>query len=224
MNEKKVSLLEFENNPNIGLYMFVNDKFCIIGEKIDEKKQKQIEEILQVPVYIVSVLATSLVGVFVCGNEDLLFIPEIQDYEKKEFEKIAKKHNMKLITITNRLNTLGNNICVGKDALILNNEYSEKFIEKIKEETNYKIIQINHPEYKATGALCRYINQKYFISQELEEDDMKDIIDQVAGVGTVNSGSNFVSSGIVGNKNGILIGSISSTVEIQNIVETLEYI
>lgn len=224
MTKKKVSLLEFENNPNIGLYMFANDKFCIIGEKLEKAKQEQIEDILQVPVYVVSTLSTSLVGVFVTGNNDYLFIPEIQNHEKEEFEKIAKKHDMKLITLTNRLNTLGNNICVGADTLIVNDEYSEKFIESIQKETKYKIIKLEHDKYKAAGAMCKYLNGKYFVSQELNEQDVYEIIKQVAGVGTVNSGSNFIASGMIGNKNGILIGSLSSTIEIQNIVESLEYI
>lgn len=224
MSEKKVSLLEFESNANIGLYMFANDKFCIIGQKLDKGKQEQIEEILQVPVYVVSVLSTLLVGVFVAGNNEYLFIPEVSNFEKEEFEKIAKKHDMKLMVLKNRLNTLGNNICVGDNYLIINDEYSESFIQTIKTQTKYNVLTLEHEQYKSAGAMCRFLNEKYFVSQELNEDNLNPIIDKIVGVGTVNSGSNFVSSGIVGNKNGVLIGSLSSTVEIQNIVESLDYI
>lgn len=222
MEKKNISLLEFEGNANIGLYFFVNDKFCILGNNIEEEKLKEIEKNLNVPVYKASILGTDLIGVFVTGNNNYLLIPKCYDYEVKIFEKIAKNHDIKLETIDNNLNTFGNNICFGKNQIFINSDYNENFINKLKKITKYNITKINHHEFNSAGAICTYINDKYFVSQELDEDYFKEVLDEIGGVGTVNSGSNFVSSGIVGNKFGILIGSLSSTIEIQNIVESLD--
>jgi len=224
MVKKKVSLLEFENNVNIGLYMFVNDKFCLIGQEVSEEKQKQIKDILNVPVYKVSVLSTELLGVFISGNNDFILVPELNKYEFEKLEEITKKHDVKLIQLTNKLNTFGNNICVGEDEILINDEYSEKFILNLEKETKLKIIKLSHEMYRSAGAICRFVNSKYFISQELDEEDVKEILDKVAGVGTVNAGSNFVASGIIGNKFGLLLGSMSTSIEIQNIVEDLDYL
>ena len=38
----KVALMEFEGNPNVGLYMFVNDKFCLVGKELDKSKWWQL--------------------------------------------------------------------------------------------------------------------------------------------------------------------------------------
>lgn len=222
--EDKIALLEFENNPNIGLYMIVNEYFALIGCEITKKKQKEIENIVKVPVYRVTALGTDLLGVFFTGNNSTLIIPEIYDYEKKIIEEITNKHNFKLITIENRLNTFGNNLCVLDDSIIVNNNYNKKFLEDIEKKTNLKPIKLKHEEFSAPGAIARFINNKVYLSHELDESHAKEFIDKIGGVGTVNSGSNFISSGVIGNKNGLLLGSQCSTIEIQNILEGFDFL
>jgi translation initiation factor 6 (eIF-6) len=83
---------------------------------------------------------------------------------------------------------------------------------------------LDNKEYSSAGGVLKFLNGKYFVSQELSEENIDNILSKVAGIGTVNSGNNFIASGIAGNINGILIGSASTTVEIQNIAESLDYI
>lgn len=222
--EDHVALLEFENNPNIGLYIFANDKFALVGCEISSKKKKEIESILKVPVHKVTALGTELLGVFLAGNNDLLIIPDVYEYELKEFESIAKKYNLKLITLSHRLNTFGNNLCVTDSIIISNQHYNRDFLKKLEKETKLKTIKLKHDEFSSAGAVCRFVNGKIYASQELDETHAKEFIEQIGGVGTINSGGVFVSSGIVGNKNGILLGSQCSTIEIQNILEGLEFL
>ncbi|MFW5705005.1 MAG: hypothetical protein ACOCXG_04110 [Nanoarchaeota archaeon] len=224
MVSKKVSLLEFEQNPNIGLFMFANDKFCLCGKELSKEKKKEIEKILDVPVYYVSALATELVGIFITGNNDFLIIPELFDYEKKEIEKIAEKHETKIVEIPNNLNTYGNNLCVGDKEIIINSEYKKKILKTLEDKTGYKTIPLKNPEHNNAGALIIYENGKYLVSQELEEKDVKEILPKISGTGSINSGSGYLASGVVCNKNGLLIGSMSSTIEIQNIVENLNFL
>ncbi|NQZ84507.1 MAG: hypothetical protein HRU03_02215 [Nanoarchaeales archaeon] len=222
--EKKVNLMEFDSNPNIGLYMFANDKFAIIGIDANKEKMKAIENVLNVPVYKVSVLSTELVGIFVAGNDDFLVVPAMYEDEMKEFEKICKKHDVKLLVKDFKLNTLGNNLCFGNKTILINHEYPKSFGVELAKETGYKVIELKVPEYHNAGAIATFKNGKYYMSQEVGEKDVKDIVDEIGGIGTINAGSNFVSSGIVGNSNGVLIGSMSTTVEIQNVVEGLDYL
>jgi len=222
--EKKVSLMEFQSNPNIGLYMFVNDKFCLLGIHVDEKKKKEIEDILNVPVYFISILGTELCGVFLAGNNDYLIIPEISKNELVEIEKITSKHSVELICITDKLNTLGNNMCFGDKIIILNSDYPISFINSLKKKTNYEVIKLKNSDYKSAGGLIRFINEKYFVSQELTENEIAPILNKVGGIGSINKGAPFISSGIVGNKNGLILGSNCSSIEIQNIVESLNFI
>lgn len=224
MTQKKVGLMEFESNPNIGLYMFVNDKFAIIGKQVSETKKKEIEEVLQVPIYVTTILSTDLVGIFAAGNNDFLVLPDLYDYELKVFEEICEKHDVKLIKLENKLNTFGNNLCFGNKTILINHIYPKDFKDELAKQTKYKIVELKNPEFENAGAIAVYKNDKYFISQEISEEEAKEIASEVGAVGTINAGSNFVASGIVGNSNGILIGSMSTSIEIQNVVEGLNYL
>ncbi|MDA3856077.1 MAG: hypothetical protein PF569_07485 [Candidatus Woesearchaeota archaeon] len=224
MVKKNVNLMDFGGNPNIGIYMFVNDKFCLIGHEISDEKKKEIEKTFNVPVYTVSVLGTELIGLFISGNTEILIVPSMYEYEQKELEEICKTHEVKLIVIKDLQNTYGSNICVGNGKILINFEYSEEFESEIKKQTKYKIIRIENPIFKSIGATCRFMNNKYFFSQEYEEDQVKPILKEIGGVGTINQGSYYIASGVVGNSFGLIIGTMSSTVEIQNIVESLDYL
>ncbi len=220
---ENIALMEFESNPNIGLYIFVNDKFCIIGKNLENKK-KEIEKILKVPIYVTSIFATDLLGVFISGNNEYLLIPKMYDYELNIFKEIEKEHKIKLIISNEILNTFGNNITFGNEQILISAKYPKKFKDKLEKETNLKIIPLKNKNYDAIGSVCAFVNGKFFISQDLEENEISDFLKFIGGIGTVNSGSNFVSSGIIGNKYGILIGSNCSTIEIQNILESLNYL
>lgn len=212
--------MEFEKNPNIGLYFFVNDKFALLGKKIPEKTKKQIEEVLGVPVINISVLDTDLVGVFVTGNNKYLFIPELLDREKKRFEEIVKDYDMELIEIKNKLNTIGNNFLVGDEEFIVSPDYPKKLLDEIKKKTGMNYVILKHPEFKSAGSVGYFAGGKYLLSQQMEEENFKEIISKIGAIGTINGGSDYISSGVVANKNGVIIGSSSTTVEIQNVVDT----
>lgn len=216
--------MEFEGNPNVGIYMFVNNKLCILGKKVSKEKKAEIEKVLGVPVYIATALETELLGIFLTGDDHYLVIPQLFDYEKKLFQEICKENGMELIELDFRLNTLGNNICFGDEIILINPEYPNSVLKKLEKKTGYPVTKIDNDDFKAIGSVCLYANGNYFISQEFEEEQVESILDEIGGVGTINSGSNYIASGVVGNNQGVILGSASSTVEIQNVVEGLDYL
>ena len=224
MPKKNISLLEFESNPNIGFYMFANDKFALLGKEVDEKVKEEMENILTVPLHSLKILNSELLGMFIAGNNDYLITPPLEKEEKETLSKICKKYETKIIEIDDNLNALGNNLILGDSYILANSNYSKELLDNLAKQTKLKIIKLKHENYENPGSIATFANSKFFLSQEIEESQVKPILKQVGGVGTVNSGNNFVSSGIVANKFGILIGSASTTVEIQNIVESLDFL
>lgn len=131
---------------------------------------------------------------------------------------------MKLHVINEKMNTFGNNLCISDKLIVANPKYPKSFYNTLEKKTGLKAFKLENKEFESAGAVCKYVSGKFFVSQELSEEEVDKFINDIGGVGTVNSGSNYVSSGIVGNKNGLLIGSTSSTIEIQNIVESLDFL
>lgn len=221
---KNIILMEIETNPNIGLFLYSNDKFAIAGNNFTEKQIKEIEKNLDVPAYQTTILGTDLIGVFTAGNNEKLIIPEIYDYEKSVFEEISQKHEIEVIEVNDKVNTFGNSLLLTNDNVIIGKEVNKALKEKIEKKTKMKTMLMENSEYSGAGTVLIHANDKLFASQALNENDVKEFAEQIVGVGSINSGSNFISSGVVANKNGIIMGSSSSTVEIQNLVESLDYL
>ncbi len=223
MSSQKIVLMEFEGNPNIGLHMVANDKVCLLGKRIPDKYTKQVEETIQVPVEKISILGTDLVGVFLSMNNEFLITPDLPDEELKVLQDLCEKYDLKLITLDHTINTFGNAICLSEDRVIIY-EGLKNLKTKIGKETKLKVSLFNHKTYSYPGSVIRSFKKKYFISHELDETHVKDFVDEIGGVGSINSGSAYISSGIIGNSKGLIIGSLSSTVEIQNVVECFDFL
>jgi len=61
-------------NSNIGLYMFCNDKFCLVGKSVEDIKIAEIERALKVPVHKITIAGTDLIGAFIAGNNNKIII------------------------------------------------------------------------------------------------------------------------------------------------------
>ena len=72
----RVLKAKFHNNPNIGLYSFATDTYCLLPKNLSRHLVESIKEVLNVPTYQVTICNTNLIGVFCTGNEDYLFVPD----------------------------------------------------------------------------------------------------------------------------------------------------
>ena len=77
MKQEHILITDVHSNPNIGLYCYATDKYCIIGSDVPDNLSVKIGDTLQVPVIRMSVANSSLVGVFLAGNSKMLLVPEI---------------------------------------------------------------------------------------------------------------------------------------------------
>ena len=110
--------LTIHGNQNAGLFIFANDKFCLIGKDVEEDDEKTIAEVLDVPTYRVSIAGSSLLGVFVAGNNKGIIAPNIiLDTEKEELMKICKQHDVKFTILNTTLTALGNVIACNNVAV-----------------------------------------------------------------------------------------------------------
>src|SRR3989338_10042705 len=92
MKREHVLIASFNSNPNVGLYGYANDKYCLIGREVPEKLHKKIEEVLNVKTLVMTIAGTSLLGVFLSGNNKMLLVPSIAFPQELE---LLDKHKIK---------------------------------------------------------------------------------------------------------------------------------
>jgi translation initiation factor 6 len=215
-SEKHVATMAFDNNPNIGLYAFATDEYCLIGHDIPEKFIPEMEEVLDVPVHRVNIAGTSLIGVFCTGNKNKLLVPHIiQPDEIKELEKL--KINFEIIE--SKITALGNNITTNDTGAVVSTEFPDAVVEVIAKALAVPTKKGKVSELDNVGSCLVVNNEGGLVHRGIKSFELKflenlfhcEILD-----GTVNMGNPYVKSGIISNSHGFIIGAHSGGPEITN--------
>jgi translation initiation factor 6 len=112
----------FRGNPNVGLYAYATDSYCLVGPEVPDHEYERIKATLEVPVHRATIAGTGLVGVFLAGNNKHLLVPHII-FDKEE--ALLKKLGIQYTVITTDLTALGNNILCNDFGCLVSSEYSE---------------------------------------------------------------------------------------------------
>lgn len=216
--------LNFNGDMNIGLYGAATDSFCLLGKSVPEKYVQKIEKTLRVPVYQIKLYGTDLIGIFAVGNSNGILIPDI--VFKSELEEL-KKLPIKVSILKTEKTALNNNILCNDKIAFASKEYSKEEIAKISDALGVKVVQTEIAGTDLPGSCGVLTSKGGLFSQTAKDSEIEKIekeLGQEIGLGTVNLGNNFVSSGLIANSNGFIAGSLTSGPEIQRIDESLQFI
>ena len=210
---------DFNGNPNVGLYGFATDKYCLVGKGLNKKVVEEIKEVLNVPVYDITINNSHLVGVYCSGDENILFVPEIiKEHEEQELRKLKIDYKI----IKSNFSALGNNLVV-KDGICLANPEFEGDIDK---QLGLKVNKIELGGHKVVGS-CVVLNKHgCLVNIDIEEKEIKEvekILGLDAGISSVNRGNPYVKSGIICNSNGYIIGGETTGAEVLRIENALGF-
>lgn len=200
----------FSGNPNLGLYGFATDKYCLIGKGVREDILEEIKNALKVKVHEITINNSRLVGAYCCGNDNLILVPEIiKEHEEKELKKTGIPYKK----IKTKFCALGNNIVIKGNTALINPEFEKEIFEELK---MLKLKKMHVKEHNAIGS-CIVLNKNGgLISFDADEEEIKEIEKELGlkiEPGSVNKGNRYVRTGIIINSNGYIIGGLTTGVE-----------
>lgn len=221
MKREHALIVNFNSNPNVGLYGFATDKYCLIGGEVPEKFYSKIGEVLGVKVIPLTIAGTSLLGVFLNGNNKILLVPSIVFPQELE---VLNKNKIKYAIIDTKYTCLGNNLIITDKAGIASNDYGQKDLKQFKDALGFDIISAKIANHSTLGSLAVHNKNGILCHHDILENEaklLKKILKLEINTGTVNMGSPFVGSGILCNSKGMLIGDLSGGPEIVNADQAL---
>jgi translation initiation factor 6 len=220
---KHVLVTNYNSNPNVGLYGFATDKYCLLGTEVPEELIEEIREVLDVPIIRMNIAGTSLLGVFLNGNKNCLIVPKIA-FENEL--KILEDHKIKYKLIETKITCLGNNIICNDKGCVVSNEYGEKEIKAFKDALKVDVVKTEIAELNTLGSLAVHTKKGLLCHHEILEHEaelLKKVLKVEIFTGTVNMGVPFIGSGILCNNKGFIIGDMSGGPEIVNADEALGF-
>jgi len=205
---------KFNGDPNIGLYGFATDDYCLLGLEPNKKILKQIKKILKSDIEFSTIAGTELSGIFVAGNKNGIILPKI--IEKYELKKLKKLFDLNLEIIKSRQTALGNLIlCNDKGCLI--SEKLKRFKKKISDVLGCEVQTGTIANLDIVGSATTANNTGCLCHRETTEEEMiriEEILKVKVDVGTVGYGSPFIRSGIIVNSRGVVFSEFSTGPEI----------
>lgn len=214
----------FHGNPNVGLYGFANDHFCLLGMEVPKKQAMKIEKVLKVPVHQITLAGTSLIGAFCNGNNKCIVIPDIVfDDELKALDRLKIKYKV----IKTRHTALGNNLLCNDHGCLANSEMGADSKKMVRQALDVPLKPGKIAGVNTVGSVA--IHNKYgcLIHREarpFEIKFIKDLLKTEVDTGSVNMGNPYLGSGILCNSNGFVVGDASGGPEVVHIDEKLGFL
>ena len=209
------------NNPNIGLYMFATDKFCLVPDYSREKDVKEIADILDVEVIKTRIAGTSLIGVFVTGNSRGIVVPWIA--RESEVEQL-REIGIDVLVVKDRVTALGNLIAANDEGALVSESVSLRSAGEIQKFLKVKVLRKNIAGIEVVGASTVATNKGFLTHPSVKEDEIAELTSLFGVPGdttTVNFGDPFVRTGIVANSKGVIVGENTSPIELLKIESVL---
>jgi translation initiation factor 6 len=204
---------KFYGDPNIGLYGFATDDYCLLGLEPDKKILSKLESTLNVKIRSTTIAGTEFIGLFATGNKNGIVLPKI--VEEHEIKKL-KFLDLNLEVIESKETALGNLIlCNDKGCLI--SPSMRRFKKKIADALNCEVETGTVAGMSIVGSASMTNNNGCLCHIEAKEEEMKKIEELLkvkVDVGTMGYGSPFIRSGLIVNSKGIVFSELSTGSEV----------
>ncbi len=220
----KLYRTNLHGNPNIGLYGFCTDRYCLVAQEFTEEQVQNISKVLHVPVHQIKIANSYLIGALLTGNSRVLLVPAIAlEAELQELKKL----NIQYKIIQTKLTALGNNVLCNDNGALVNKDFSADTKKIIRQALNVTLHpgDIGNSDVPGSCVVCNKYGAVIHAFAAPEQVREVESLLQVKTTGaTVNFGNPHVRSGLLANSHGMVIGDTSTGVEIENIYEAFGFL
>lgn len=215
MPEMKFARMDFNADPNIGLYGWSTDSYCFLGFGPAKKARQKIEKILKVKVLSSTVAGTELSGIFAAGNSSGIVLTKL--IEKNELAGLKKLFKgLNLIAIPSKETAIGNMVLCNDKAAFISSRL-KRYRKKIEDCLGCETEAGTLGGMEIVGSAAIATNRGCLCHPGTSEEELKSLEELLkvrVDVGTMSFGSPFVKAGLIVNTKGMLTSTMSTGPEL----------
>jgi translation initiation factor 6 len=210
-----IELIDFQGDPNVGLFIVSTDKFALVPAGITENTKKTLESALKVPILEFN-FDTRIIGALISANDNgiiasHLIHDNILDEMKERLpgisiEKIKTGHY-----------AMGNLIAGTNQQTLVAPIIDRKDRQVIKDIFDTELITTKVSGSDLVGSLLKITNIGGVISPIVDDDEEIENIQSMLKIeleaSTVNRGFQFPSGGVEANSFGAILGNLTTGIE-----------
>ncbi len=214
---RKLSI--FESNF-VGLFLRTWDDIVLVPGNIDDEKSSLIQETLAAEVVKSNMDQSGMYGVFSVMNSRGLIISGIYGKTHIDFDPGKRE----ILYLKDHINAVGNDIVANDHAALVHEDFTKHSVESIADVLGVEILKGRIGGFNTVGSVSVVTSKGMIVNPETSDEDieiLKDLFKVPVKLGTSNFGSPMVGSGIVANKNGVLVGEDTTSIELTAIDDVL---
>lgn len=206
----EIHLFDIYRSANIGIFLRASEKFCLVPNGLPKTKGDKISEMLGVKTIPASVAGSRLLGPLSVANSRGIILSRLSDDE--EIRNLSTSTEQKVVKLESRFTSVGNLISANDHGAVISDVFSDESVKDVERALEVPVKRMRIGSFIQVGAMIYATNSGALVHPAASETEIN-TIGEVLGFdpepATINGGVPFVSSGIVGNTSGVLVGTLT---------------
>lgn len=219
-----LQLLDFDDNPNVGVFCRANDKVAFVRKGLTKKVKTEIKAALDVKLVELTIADATIIGSLMAFNSRGAVVTDFVDQESID---IIEKQGLDVCVVSDKLNAAGNDILVNDKGALVHPDIKDGSLKEIEKTLRVPACRGTIASLKTVGMAAVVTNKGLLCHPKVSEEE-KRTLEKVfcvnVMIGTVNHGSPVIGSGLVANTKGAIIGNLSTGIEMGRIEEALGFL
>lgn len=219
-----LQLLDFNENPNVGIYCRANDSIVFLQKSLTKKTKNKISSTLDAEIVELSIVDSTIVGSLLALNSSGAVVTNFAD---EETTSKIREQGLDVFVFDDVINAAGNDILVNDNGALIHPDIKDHSMKKIGETLGVPVQRGTIASLKTVGMAAVVTNKGCLCHPKINDDEKKlleDLFDVETMIGTVNHGFPMIGSGLVANTKGAIIGNLTTGIEMGRIEEALGFL
>jgi translation initiation factor 6 len=219
-----LQLLDFNENPNIGIYCRANDSVVFLQKSLTKKTKQLVGNVLGAKVLELCIADSTIIGSLLTCNSSGAIVTAIANTETF---KTLKEQGFRVFPIKDVINAAGNDILTNDHGALVHPDLKNTTVKKISETLDVPVQKGTIASLGTVGMAAVVTNKGCLChpkATEEERQQLEKVFDVDVMIGTVNHGFPMIGSGLVANTKGALIGNMTTGIEMGRIEEALGFL
>ena len=217
--------INLTSNPNLGVYISVNEDVAIVPPNLLEDNVKIIEEVLGVNVIKCSIAGSNLAGALMAGNSNGFIVsPQIYD---EEIVLLKEGGIDNIVPLPDKYTAIGNILAVNDTGAIVSPLVTNESIKIIEDTFDVPVEKASIGGFDIIGSLMTVTNNGFLIHKDSTPAELEfasDVFGVEGNIGTVGKGIALVGACSISNSKGVIVGKDTTGPEMARIEEALGFL
>lgn len=180
--------------------MRATEKFLIVPNQVPETKVKKLEDWFETRIAKTNVGGSVLLGPLICANSNGLILPKYVWSE--EIESLKSLGDINITISQSKITAYGNLVLTNDYGAVAGPQLRKEDLAMVSDTLGVEVVQGEVAGLPYVGSLTTVTNRGIMahpLIKPEEEALLKEVLKVPVGVGTINCGIPYISTGLIGN-------------------------